>query len=116
RAVGHGPGRRVENRLPGADANPYLAYAATIAAGLYGIERALPLEPAFDGNAYLAAGVPRVPTTLRDAIATLAGSAAAREALAAGWVAHSLLPARHEAAAFERAVTDWELARYFERY
>jgi glutamine synthetase len=115
RAVGHGPGRRVENRLPGADANPYLAYAATIAAGLYGIERALPLEPAFAGNAYLAAGVPRVPTTLREAIATLEGSAAAREALTAGVVDHYLLSARHEAAAFERAVTDWELARYFER-
>ena len=65
RTVGHGRGRRVENRLPGADANPYLAYAAIIAAGLYGIERALPLEPPFRGNAYLATGVPRIPNTLR---------------------------------------------------
>jgi len=115
RTVGRGRGRRVENRLPGADANPYLAYAAVIAAGLYGIERALPLEPPFRGNAYLATGVPRIPGTLRAAIATLEGSAAAREALSAGVVEHYLLTARHEADAFERAVTDWELGRYFER-
>jgi glutamine synthetase len=105
----------VENRLPGADANPYLAYAAILAAGLHGVERALPLEPPFAGNAYLATGVPRVPVTLREAIATLERSTVAREALGPGVVEHYLLTARHEAAAFERAVTDWELARYFER-
>jgi glutamine synthetase len=115
RVVGHGWSFRCENRIPGADANPYLAFAATLAAGLHGIERELPLPPAHTGNAYLATDVPRVPATLREAIAALEGSAAAREALGDDVVEHYLLTARHEAAAFERAVTDWELARYFER-
>ena len=66
RVIGHGPGRRVENRLPGADVNPYLALSAMIAAGLHGIDAELELEPAFEGNAY-EADKPRVPHTLRDA-------------------------------------------------
>ncbi|MGH2351703.1 MAG: glutamine synthetase family protein [Chloroflexota bacterium] len=115
RVVGQGLGLRVENRLPGADANPYLAFAATIAAGLYGIERQVPLPPAYEGNAYLARDVPHVPVTLREAIGAWEGSAAARQAFGADVVEHYLLTAQHEAAAFERAVTDWELARYFER-
>jgi glutamine synthetase len=115
RVVGRGSSCRIENRLPGADANPYLAFAATIAAGLYGIEHDLVLPPAFEGNAYAASDAPHLPTTLQGAIEALEGSAVAREALSAEVVEHYLLTARHEAAAFERAVTDWELARYFEQ-
>ncbi|HEX2037888.1 MAG TPA: glutamine synthetase family protein [Chloroflexota bacterium] len=115
RIVGRGRGLRVENRLPGADANPYLAFAAMIAAGLYGIEQRLPLPPAYDGNAYLARDVPRVPGSLQEAITAWEGSAAARQAFGAEVVEHYRLTAQHEVAAFERAVTDWELARYFER-
>lgn len=115
RVVGHGAAYRSENRLPGADANPYLAFAATIAAGLYGIERKLDLPPPYEGNAYTATGVSRLPTTLREAIGTLERSDAAREAFGDAVVDHYLLTARHEADAYDRAVTDWELARYFER-
>ena len=115
RVVGRGASFRIENRLPGADANPYLAFAATIAAGLYGIEHELALPPPFDGNAYAASDAPRLPATLQGAIEALAGSAVARDLLGDGVVDHYLLTARHEAAAFERAVTDWELARYFEQ-
>src|SRR4029077_18574071 len=67
RVIGEGHSLRVENRIPGADANPYLAFAATIAAGLYGIERNLPLKSYFTGNAYETPGLLQVPMTLRDA-------------------------------------------------
>ena len=63
RVVGHGEALRVENRLPGADVNPYLALSAMIASGLHGIDAELPLEPALEGNAY-ESGAPRVPTNL----------------------------------------------------
>ena len=68
RLVGHGEGRRVECRIPGADVNPYLALAAIFAAGLWGVEHGLELPPPFEGNAYDATDVPRVPTTLVEAI------------------------------------------------
>src|SRR5438094_4606473 len=71
RVVGHGQSLRVENRVPGGDVNPYLAVAALIASGLYGIENELPLEPEFNGNAY-GSGKPTVPTTLREAAELLA--------------------------------------------
>ena len=67
RVVGHGAGRRIECRVPGADVNPYLAISALIAAGLHGVDAGLELEPAFEGNAYEATGRPQVPSTLRDA-------------------------------------------------
>src|SRR3954447_3533332 len=70
RVVGHGPGLRVETRIPGADVNPYLAFAALVAAGLYGIEHGLELAPAFEGNAYESHAL-RFPSTLREAIAAL---------------------------------------------
>jgi glutamine synthetase len=115
RAVGTGPGRRVESRIPGADVNPYLALAATIAGGLWGIEHELELEPAFTGNAYQAADVPRVPSTLAEAIDVLAGSEVATEAFGPEVHHHLLNTARQEWAAANRAVTDWDLARNFER-
>jgi glutamine synthetase len=114
RVVGHGPGMRVEQRVPGGDVNQYLAVAALIAAGLHGIENELELEPLTAGNAY-ASDAPRVPTTLREAAALLSQSAIAREAFGNEVVDHYLNYARIELAAYDAAVTDWERIRGFER-
>jgi glutamine synthetase len=114
RAVGHGPSLRIENRLPGADVNPYLALSAMIAAGLHGIEQELELEPPLEGNAYTA-DRERVPSNLRDARALFAGSDLAREAFGQDVVDHYLNHADVELAAFDAAVTDWEKFRGFER-
>jgi glutamine synthetase len=115
RLVGHSPpSLRVENRVPGGDVNPYLAVAAMIAAGLDGIEKELPLEPAIGGNAYNDPG-PRVPATLRDALAEWDKSQLARQAFGDEVVEHYANGARVELAAFDAAVTDWELRRGFER-
>jgi glutamine synthetase len=116
RLVGHTPtGTRVENRVPGGDVNPYLALAAMVAGAVRGIERELPLEEEFAGNAYEDAAAPRVPATLRDALALWEGSAVAREAFGDEVVAHYANNARVELAAFDAAITDWELMRGFER-
>src|SRR3712207_475984 len=114
RVVGHGPSLRVENRVPCADVNPYLALAAMVAAGLHGVENGLELEPAFEGNAYEDDG-PKVPHSLRDARELFAQSAVAREAFGEDVVAHYLNYADVELAAFDAAVTDWERVRGFER-
>ncbi|MFD6099913.1 glutamine synthetase family protein [Nocardiopsis flavescens] len=114
RLVGHGPSLRVENRVPGGDVNPHLAVAALIAAGLHGIEHRIePGEPCA-GNAY-ASGLPTVPATLRDALELWEGSALAAEVFGPEVVAHYANNARVELAAFEAAVTDWEMFRGFER-
>jgi glutamine synthetase len=117
RVIGEHNSIRVENRVPGADANPYLAFAATIAAGIAGIERRLPLPPRFSGDAYETSGanVPRVPGALYEAIHALEQSQLAREAFGEKVVAHYLNAAREEQAAYDHAVTCWELDRYFER-
>jgi glutamine synthetase len=114
RVVGHGPSRRVECRLAGADVNPYLAISALIAGGLHGIDRDLPLEPAYEGNAYLS-DKPRVPSTLREASELFGASPIAREAFGDEVVEHYLNNARVELEAFDAAVTDWERYRGFER-
>ena len=114
RVVGHGGGLRFENRLPGADVNPYLAIAAMIAAGLHGIDAQLELEPAFEGNAYVS-DKPQVPKTLQAARELFAGSAVAREAFGQEVVDHYLNMADVELEAFHAAVTDWERFRGFER-
>ncbi|HZB06536.1 MAG TPA: glutamine synthetase family protein [Thermoleophilaceae bacterium] len=114
RVVGHGQSQRLENRLPGADVNPYLALAAMIAAGLHGIENELELEPAFEGNAY-ESDKQRVPHTLYAARELFAGSAVARDAFGQEVVDHYLNRARIELEAQEAAVTDWEKYRGFER-
>jgi glutamine synthetase len=85
-----------------------------IAAGLDGVDRELPLEPAYPGNAYADEG-PRVPANLRDALALWEGSDLAAQAFGMDVVAHYANYARVELAAFDAAVTDWELARGFER-
>jgi len=114
RVIGHGSSLRVENRVPGGDVNPYLALAASIAAGLHGIEQELSLEEAFAGNAY-ASDKPRVPATLRDACELFEASAPAREAFGDDVVDHYTNAARVELAAYDAAVTDWERVRGFER-
>ncbi|MFE2751830.1 glutamine synthetase, partial [Actinosynnema sp. NPDC059335] len=114
RVVGHGQSLRFENRVPGADVNPYLAVAALIAAGLHGLDNELPLEEEFVGNAY-GSDKPTVPATLRDAASLLAKSELAREAFGQDVVEHYLNAARVELAAFDSSVTDWERIRGFER-
>jgi len=114
RLVGHGPSLRVENRVPGGDVNPYLAVAAMIAAGLHGIDSELPLEPAVEGNAYLDTSA-RVPHTLREALELWDKSDLARQAFGAEVVEHYANYGRVELAAYDAAVTDWELRRGFER-
>ncbi|QLL09246.1 glutamine synthetase family protein [Mycobacterium vicinigordonae] len=115
RVVGHGPSIRVECRVPGGDVNQYLAVAALIAGGLYGIEQGLELGAPYPGNAYQATDVERLPATLADAAATLGASGLARSAFGDDVVAHYLNNARVELAAFNAAVTDWERMRGFER-
>ncbi|HTF08502.1 MAG TPA: glutamine synthetase family protein [Asanoa sp.] len=115
RLVGHGQGMRVENRVPGADVNPYLAIAALVAGTIHGIENELPLEPEVTGNAYRDATSPRVPGALREAAALWEDSAIARAAFGDDVVDHYANRARVELAAFDAAVTDWELFRGFER-
>jgi glutamine synthetase len=114
RIVGHGKALRAETRIPGADANPYLAFAALLAAGLYGIEQKLPLGPAFEGNAY-ESDVERFPGTLRDAIARLEEGKVARTLLGDEVVDHYLNYARTEQRLFDEAVTCYERERMFER-
>jgi glutamine synthetase len=106
---------RVENRVPGGDVNPYLAIAALIAGALHGIENELELEDEFEGNAYEDATAPRVPATLRDAAELWQLSPTAAAAFGEEVVAHYANMARVELAAFDAAVTDWELRRGFER-
>ncbi len=114
RVVGHGEGLRVENRLPGADVNPYLALSAMIAAGLKGIEDEMPLEEALEGNAY-ASDKPTVPTNIYEARDLFAASPLALEAFGQDVVDHYVNRAQVEIDAFEGAVTDWERYRGFER-
>jgi glutamine synthetase len=114
RVVGHGQAKRLENRLPAADVNPYLAIAAMIAAGLHGIESELSLEPPFEGNAY-ESDKPHVPRTMYEARDLFAGSEVARNAFGQEVVDHYLNRARIELEAFEATVTDWERYRGFER-
>jgi len=115
RVVSSGPSLRIECRIPGADANPYLTYAALLAAGLDGIEREVDPGPAFRGDVYAAEGLPQLPGSLVEAIGSLERSAFAREALSDAVVDHYLHFARSELAACEARVSDVERQRYFER-
>jgi glutamine synthetase len=116
RLVGEHSGLRIESRIPGADANPYYAFAATIAAGLHGIEHGIDPPEMFRGNAYEAKDVPRVPTSLHEAITEMERSEVARKAFGDFVFEHLLNTARQEQIIFDNnTVTDWELARYFER-
>jgi glutamine synthetase len=114
RLVGHGHSLRAENRVPGGDVNPYLALAGMIAAGLHGIDSELPLEPAFPGNAYADEG-PKVPAAMHQALDLWESSKLVTETFGAEVAAHYANYARVELAAYDAAVTDWELRRCFER-
>jgi glutamine synthetase len=115
RVLGKGRSLRAECRVPGADVNPYLAYAVLIAAGLHGMEQRLPLDPPAEGNAYLVEGLPEIPRTLREATAALDASAVLRAAFSDAVIDHYVRAAEWEQSEFDRRVTDWEIARYFER-
>ncbi len=107
---------RIECRIGGADLTPSRAFAALLAAGLAGIEGNLELEPAFTGNAYRAKRLREIPTTLRDAIATMKRSPMLESAFGADALAHYVHTAEWEQSECDRRVTDWELRRGFERY
>lgn len=116
RAIVTNPGAcRAENRVPGADVNPYLGFAASIGGGLYGIEQRLEPPPITDGNAYAAGDtLPPLPSTLEQAVEAFTSSALAREFFGEGFVEHYSAMRRWEVAKHRRAVTDWERRRYFE--
>jgi glutamine synthetase len=114
RIVGHGAGLRAETRIPGGDANPYLAFAALLAAGLNGVEQGLELPPPLEGNAY-ESNAERFPHSLREAIAALDGGMMARAAFGDDVVDHYLNYARTEHRLFDEAVTCYERERMFER-
>jgi glutamine synthetase len=106
---------RVESRVPGADANTYHAFAATLAGGLHGIRNKIePPEP-YLGNGYTATDLARIPGTFVEAIELWRGSAMARDCFGDDVHHHILNFAEYEWAAFNQTVTDWERARYFER-
>ena len=114
RIVGHGGALRAETRIPGGDANPYLAFAALLAAGIYGIENELELPPGLEGNAY-ESDAERFPHSLREAIDALEKGTMARAALGDDVVDHYLNYARTEQRLFDEAVTCYERERMFER-
>ena len=114
RIVGHGQSLRAETRIPGGDANPYLAFAALLAAGLHGIENGLELPPPLEGNAY-ESDAERFPPTLREAISELEAGSIARAAFGDGVVEHYLNYGRTEQRLFDEAVTCYEREKMFER-
>lgn len=115
RVVGHGDSFRIENRMPGADANPYLAFAAMLAAGMAGVREELDSGDAYLGNAYVDEHLPRLPSSLRDATDLFEKSELARSAFGGDVVDFYAHHARLEHEAFSNAVTDWEKQRYFEQ-
>jgi glutamine synthetase len=115
RIVGSGEALRIETRLPGGDANPYLAYAAIIGAGLHGIEHEIEPPPEHHGNGYEAVGSPRVPRALWEAARLLEESELARTIFGEEVVTHYVNTARVEQEAYDSVVTCWERERYLER-
>ncbi|MEZ5803374.1 MAG: glutamine synthetase family protein [Rhizobiaceae bacterium] len=109
-------GIRMECRIGGADLNPYLAFAALIAAGLAGIDEKLELQKPFVGDAYQAAKLPEIPKTLREATETMAKSKMLKAAFGEDVIEHYVHTARWEQLEYDRRITDWELHRGFERY
>jgi glutamine synthetase len=115
RVVGKGPSLRIECRIPGADCNPYLCFAASLASGLDGIGQRTEPPPIFEGDMYAAKAIPAIPATLRDAIACFESSEFVRQALGADVAAHYSHFFHTEQNAYDAAVTDWERRRYFEQ-
>jgi glutamine synthetase len=115
RLVGHGSSLRVECRVPGGDVNPYLAVAALVACAVDGVQRELPLPEPVTGNAYALTDVEHIPVSLEEAASLWSDSVLANSAFGSDVVNHYANMARVEIAAYQSAVTDWELRRYFER-
>jgi glutamine synthetase len=115
RVVGEGASLRIECRIPGADCNAYLALAAALASGLDGIANRIDPPEAFIGDIYAAKNLPRVPYTLSQAVEAFERSEFAKRVFGNDVVEHYVHFYRTEAAAYDRAVTDWERRRYFER-
>ena len=115
RVIGSGPSLRIECRVAGADVNPYLAYAAMLAAGFDGIENKIEPPDIFDGDAYAARELPRVPATLHEGLALFTSSEFAVSACGADVHEHYRHFFEMEVASYDTAVTDWERQRYFER-
>lgn len=115
RVVGRGQSLRIECRIPGADCNPYLAYAAALASGLDGIENQIEPPPIFQGDVYAAEGLPTVAASLREATDRFEASDFTRRVFGPDVVEHYTHFFRVEQAQFDQAVTDWERHRYFER-
>jgi glutamine synthetase len=115
RVVGEGSSLRIECRIPGADCNPYLGFAAALASGLDGIRNKTEPPPYFQGDVYGASNLQRVPYTLDQAVAKFESSDFAKRAFGEEVVEHYAHFYRSEVSAFNKAVTDWERKRYFER-
>jgi glutamine synthetase len=115
RIVGHDQSRRVECRIPGADANPYLAIAALLAAGLDGIEKGTDPGPELKGNAYEAGEAEAFPSSLREAVDLWEKSSFAKQAFGDAVHKHYLNYGRLEQGLFDKVVTDYERRRMFER-
>jgi glutamine synthetase len=115
RIVGHGQSRRAECRIPGADVNPYLGYAALLAAGLDGIEKGTDPGPELKGNAYEAGEAEAFPSTLREAVELWEGSEFARNTFGEAVHKHYLNYGQTEQRLFDEVVTDYERRRMFER-
>jgi glutamine synthetase len=115
RVVGRESSFRIENRMPGADANPYLAFAAMLIAGMAGLDENLDCGEVYQGNAYADRALPALPESLKDAAELLDKSKLARRALGDAVVDFYVHTACLECKAFDNSVTDWERVRYFER-
>ncbi len=115
RIIGSGPSLRIECRIPGADANPYLAFAAAVASGLDGIENMIEPPPEFSGNVYDSTEAEMVPTTLAAAVERFSASPDARRLFGDTVIDHYSHFMHQEVIAFQQSVTDWELKRYFEQ-
>jgi glutamine synthetase len=115
RIVGHGDSLRIECRIPGADVNPYLVFAAALASGLDGIERQLEPPESFTGDAYQDRSLPLLPHSLEQAVEIFATSEFNRRTFGDAVVDHYAHFARTEISAFAAAVTDFEVGRYFEQ-
>src|SRR5690606_18789595 len=116
RLVGRGPSYRVENRIPGADVNPYYAFSATIAAGLAGVEADAPMPEIFAGDAWENASCGVMSTSMHQSVDRFAKSKLARSAFGDDVFEHLLSSAAAEVTAFDSGVvTDWEVKRYYER-
>ncbi len=115
RVVGDGQSLRIECRIPGADCNPYLAFAASLASGLDGLENKTEPPKIFEGDVYTAEQIPQVPQTLKEATQLFAGSTFAKKSFGRDVIEHYTHFFNQEQKAYDQTVTDWERKRYFEQ-